>query len=235
MRLPVAILAGGLATRLWPITEGTPKSLVEVAGRPFVEHQLDLLREAGFRDVVLCVGHLGAQVQELLGDGSRLGVQLLYVEDGPELLGTGGALRRALPLLGEAFLVMYGDSYLDCDYRAVEASFLESGKKGLMTVYRNDGQWERSNVGYEAGRVEAYDKNAAAGTFHYVDYGLSALRADVLAGYPTGRKFDLSTVFADLIAGGQMAGYEVADRFYEIGSPAGLAETRRKLTAGGTP
>ncbi|MBE3064858.1 MAG: NTP transferase domain-containing protein, partial [Spirochaetes bacterium] len=146
MSLPVAILAGGLATRLWPITERIPKSLVEVAGRPFAVHQIELLRRHGLTDIVFLVGHLGEMVRDELGDGSRWGVRLQYVFDGPTLLGTGGAIRRALSRLGDPFFTIYGDSYLDCDYGAVERAFLESGRGGLMTVCRNDDQWDHSNV-----------------------------------------------------------------------------------------
>ena len=225
----MAILAGGLATRLRPLTDEVPKSLVEVAGRPFVEHQLHLLRRHGFTDVALCVGHLGAQIERTLGDGSRFGVRLAYVDDGPELLGTGGALRRALPHLGDAFLVMYGDSYLDCDYESVASAFLSSGKLGLMTVFHNENRWERSNVRFEDGKIRAYDKDAADASLRHVDYGLGALRADALKRYPAGEKLDLAQVYRDLLAEDQLAAYEVRERFYEIGSFSGLADVRLKL------
>src|SRR5574341_2143329 len=159
MSLPVAIVAGGLGTRLSPLTERIPKSLVEVAGKPFVVHQLELLQQHGLRHVVLCVGYLGDQVRVSLGDGRQWGMNLQYVFDGPTLLGTGGALRRALPLLGESFLVMYGDSYLECDYGAVERAFLTSGKLGLMTVFQNDNLWDRSNVLFANSRIVRYDKH----------------------------------------------------------------------------
>src|SRR4051794_4872944 len=139
--LPVAILAGGLATRLRPLTETIPKSLVEVAGEPFLAHQLRLLHSHGIRRATLCVGYLGEMVREFAGDGARFGMEVTYSFDGPELRGTAGAVRQALPLLGPAFFVLYGDSYLPCDYAAVERAFLESGKLGLMTVFRNEGQW----------------------------------------------------------------------------------------------
>src|SRR5258708_7251307 len=121
--LPVAILAGGLATRLRPVTEKIPKLLVEVAGEPFFSHQLRLLKQAGLTRIVLCVGHLGEQIVALYGDGAKWGVQIDYAFDGPKLLGTGGALIRALPKLGEAFYVLYGDSYLSIDYRTVGKAF----------------------------------------------------------------------------------------------------------------
>jgi NDP-sugar pyrophosphorylase family protein len=228
--LPVAILAGGLATRLRPITTTVPKALVEVAGRPFAEHQLALLRRAGVERVVLCVGFLGEQVEAALGDGRRLGLRLAYAHDGGTLLGTGGALRQALPLLGDAFLVLYGDSYLECDYAAVSRAFLESGKLGLMTVFRNDGRWDSSNVEYRDGRILRYDKRDRTPAMTHIDWGLGALHAGALAGHPEGQPLDLATVYQGLLARDELAAYEVDRRFYEIGSPEGLEETRRHLS-----
>ena len=230
MSLPVAILAGGLAARLRPLTERIPKSLVEVAGKPFAVHQLELLRRHGLTDVVFCVGYLGEQVQAALGDGHRWGMNLQYVFDGPTLLGTGGALRRALPWLGEAFVVMYGDSYLDCDYTAVEHSFRASGKLGLMTVFHNANQWDRSNVLYVERQILRYDKRNPTPDMQHIDYGVGAFRAQAFDAYPEGQSLDLATVYQHLLAQGQLTGFEVAQRFYEIGSPAGLEETRRYLS-----
>ena len=227
MTLPVAILAGGLATRLHPTTATIPKALVDVAGRPFIVHQLALLRAAGIARVVLCLGHLGEQVEAVLGDGRAYGVELAYSYDGGTLLGTGGALRRALPLLGERFLVLYGDSYLRCDYAAIARVFIASGKRGLMTVYRNDGAHDASNVSFVAGKIVRYEKGVPGMT--HIDYGLGALRGDALASYPDGERFDLVAVYQALLAKGEPLGYEVPERFYEIGSPHGLAETRALL------
>jgi len=232
MTLPVALLAGGLATRLKPITATIPKALVEVAGKPFVVHQLELLRSHGIRRVVLCVAHLADQIEAVLGDGRALGVEVVYSHDGGVLLGTGGALRLALPLLGERFLVLYGDSYLTCDYTDVTRAFEQSGKLGLMTVFRNDGQYDASNVVYQDGRIVCYDKAAKSPAMLHIDYGLGALHADALAGYPSEARLDLAAVYQDLLARDQLAGYEVAERFYEIGSPAGLEETRALLLSG---
>ena len=230
MSLPVAILAGGLATRLQPLTKRIPKSLVEVAGQPFAVHQLELLRRHGLTQVVFCVGYLGEQVQAALGDGRLWGMNLQYNFDGPQLLGTGGALRQALPLLGEAFLVMYGDSYLDCDYAAVEQAFRASGKLGLMTVLRNAGQWDRSNVLFADERILRYDKHHPTLDMQHIDYGLGALQAQVLKVYPQDQLRDLATVYQDLVTQDQLAGFQVTQRFYEIGSPAGLEETRQFLS-----
>lgn len=225
MTLPVAILAGGLATRLRPITEKIPKALVEVAGHPFIDHQLALLRTHGYTRVVLCVGYLGEMLEQHLGDGARFGMSISYVTDGPKLLGTGGALRRALPWLGDSFFVLYGDSYLPCEYGSVENAFQRSTKPALMTVLKNNNRWDTSNVVYRDGLIVRYDKRTKSEDMQFIDYGLSALHARLLEKYEDGAAFDLSDVFLKLASEGELAGFEVTERFYEIGSPAGLAET----------
>lgn len=231
MTLPVAILAGGVATRLRPITEKIPKALVEVAGRPFIEHQFALLRAQGYTRVVLCIGYLGEMLERHLGDGARFGMNLVYISDGPKLLGTGGALRRALPQLGDSFFILYGDSYLPCPFDAVEAAFRRSAMPALMTVLKNEDRWDTSNVAYRDGMVLRYDKKRRSEEMRYVDYGLSAMQAEVLTRYEDGAVFDLAEVFSTLASEGKLAGFEVTERFYEIGSPAGLAETERYLQA----
>lgn len=230
MTLPVAVLAGGLATRLWPLTQGIPKSLVEVAGKPFAVHQIELLRRAGVGQIVYCIGYLGEMVRDELGDGSRFGLQISYSEDGPGPLGTGGAVRQAVPLLGPAFFVLYGDSYLRCEHAAVEAAFRASGKKGLMTVLRNEDRWDRSNVVFEEGRILRYDKNGWDARMKHIDYGLGVLSAGAFDQYPWDKSLDLATVYQDLLGGGELAGFEVKERFYEVGSAAGLEETRALLS-----
>ena len=225
----MAILAGGLATRLRPLTEKVPKSLLPVAGKPFLAHQLDLLRERGVRRAVLCLGHLGEMVVKEFGDGSAHGVQLDYSFDGPVLLGTGGALRQALPKLGPAFFVLYGDSYLTTPFRPIADFFERSGKRGLMTVYRNEGRYDTSNVVFADGQIEVYDKKLRRPDMRHIDYGLSLFRADVFEEYPADAKFDLAEVMQRLVARHDLAGYEVTERFYEIGSPAGLAELESRL------
>lgn len=231
MTLPVAILAGGLATRLRPLTERIPKALVDVGGKPFAEHQLGLLRRHGVNRAVLCVGYLGERVKAALGDGGRWGIDVQYAFDGETLLGTGGALRQALPLLGERFLVLYGDAYLDCDYRAVEEAFITSGKLGLMVVFRNANQWDRSNVVFADGRIVRYDKRCSTPDMAYIDYGLGALQAKAFDAYPKDTAIDLAAIYQGLLARNELAGFEVTQRFYEVGSPAGLEETRRYLSA----
>jgi NDP-sugar pyrophosphorylase family protein len=222
--LPVALLAGGLATRLRPITEKVPKLLIEVAGEPFFSHQIRLLRAAGLKHVVLCVGYLGEKIVELYGDGSKHGIRIDYSFDGPKLLGTGGALIQALPKLGEAFYVLYGDSYLPVDYRAVGDFFLRSGRLGLMTVYENHEKYDASNVWFEAGEIKVYDKKNKVPQMHHIDYGLGLFRAAAFDGFPRNEIVDLAAVQMKLVTERQLAGYEIPERFYEIGSHAGLQE-----------
>jgi NDP-sugar pyrophosphorylase family protein len=229
---PVAILAGGLATRLRPITEKIPKSLVSVAGEPFMAHQLRLLHSRGLRRAVMCVGHLGEMIEAEFGDGAAFGVELRYCFDGPRQLGTGGALRQALPLLGEEFFVLYGDSYLPIDYAAVLAALHASGQPGLMTVFRNEGAWDTSNVHFAGGRIVCYDKRERTPEMRHIDYGLGVFRSSVFADRPAGEVFDLADVQRDLVAKGALAGHEVFQRFYEIGSHAGLAELETLLRQG---
>lgn len=226
---PIVILAGGLATRLRPITEKTPKSLVEVAGKPFLDHQIDLLRRNGLTELVLCVGHLGEMIRDRYGDGSDWGIRLRYSFDGPKLLGTGGAIKRALPLLGDHFLVLYGDSYLPIDYQAVLNAFRAANQSALMTVFANADAWDKSNVWWEDGRIKLYSKRERLPQMRYIDYGLTALTPPVFEAYEPEQPFDLATPLEALSRRGQLAGYEVRQRFYEIGSPAGLAELDRLL------
>jgi NDP-sugar pyrophosphorylase family protein len=229
LELPVAILSGGLATRLRPVTETIPKALLPVAGRPFLAHQLDLLQKCGVRGVVLCVGYLGERIREALPDGKPWGMTLQYSFDGPTLLGTGGAVRQALPLLGENFFVLYGDSYLPTDYGAVAEAFVRSGKPALMTVFRNEGKWDTSNVEFRDNRIVVYDKRLRSHEMQHIDYGLSVLTPHAFAGLEATAPLDLAEVFQKLVAMEQLAGYEVHERFYEAGSSAGLAELEALL------
>ena len=227
--LPVAVLAGGLATRLRPLTETIPKALIELNGEPFVAHQLRLLSSRGIERVVLCVGYRGDMIWDFVGDGLRFGVHAEILFDGPELLGTAGAIRHALPLLGENFIVLYGDSYLPCDYSAVGDAFLRSGKRGLMTVFRNDGKFDASNVEYRDEHIVRYDKKSTTPAMKHIDYGLGAFRADVFAELRDGTPYDLADVDHRLLSAGDLTAFDVPQRFYEIGSPRGLEETSEYL------
>ena len=226
---PVVILAGGLATRLRPVTEAVPKALIDINGSPFVAHQLHLLRARGIDRVVLCVGYLGEQIVKVVGDASQFALHAAYSFDGPTLLGTAGAIKKALPLLDESFFVLYGDSYLQCDYRAVQTAFERAGKAALMTVYRNEGQWDTSNVEFTDGCIRAYDKQQRTQHMKYIDYGLGVFRRTAFAGLAENRSYDLEPLYRDMLQQNQLAGLEVSQRFYEIGSPAGVDELRRYL------
>ena len=228
-KLPVAILAGGLATRLKPITEKIPKLLVEVAGEPFFTHQIELLKKSGLDHLVVCVGYLGEMVVERYGDGSRWGVKIEYSFDGPRLLGTGGALIRALPLLGDVFYVLYGDSYLPIDYLAVGGAFQRSGRLGMMTVFENSERFDASNVWFEGGSIRAYDKKNKLPAMRHIDYGLGLFRKEAFDGFPRDEVVDLSDVQKGLLGRGELAGFEITRRFYEVGSHAGLRELDQLL------
>src|SRR5215213_3298853 len=177
---PVALLAGGLASRLRPLTEQVPKAMLDVAGQPFIAHQLRLLRRERISQAVICAGYLAEQIEAYVGNGSRFGLSVSYKVDGPKLLGTGGALRAALDQLGAEFLVMYGDSWLDIPYAPVVDTFRASGQPALMTVFRNGGQWDASNVWFEDGRIRLYDKRHRLPQMRHIDWGLGAVRAEAL-------------------------------------------------------
>lgn len=223
--LPVAILAGGLATRLHPITQTIPKALIAVAGQPFISRQLKYLRLQGVHRVVLCIGYLGEMIQEVVGDGADFGLDVSYSHDGPALLGTGGALKQALSLLGHDFFVLYGDSFLPVAFAPIEKAFLDSHKPALMTVLENGDRWDKSNVLFRRGELVEYNKHQPRPEMTYIDYGLAVLSKPVLEHYPDGRAFDLAEIYHALSLKGQLAGYEVNERFYEIGSHHGLKET----------
>jgi NDP-sugar pyrophosphorylase family protein len=187
-------------------------------------HQLRLLYSQDIRKIVLCVGYLGDRIKAKIGNGGMPGMQMEYSFDGPTLLGTGGALKRALPMLGERFLVIYGDSYMPVDYSAIVEAFVLSGKPALMTVFENEGRWDASNVWLEDGEIRHYDKKLRTAEMRHIDYGIAVLNAEVFAPFPDDRAFDLADVYSRLVSEKQMAAYEVKQRFYEIGSPQGLAE-----------
>ncbi|MES1174700.1 MAG: NTP transferase domain-containing protein [Myxococcales bacterium] len=228
--MQVVILAGGLATRLGARTRRLPKALIPIAGRPFLAWQLEVLARSGFRQVLLCIGHFADQIREFLGDGAAFGVTVAYSEDGPELLGTGGALRRALHLLEPTFLVTYGDSYLPFDYSAplrdLEA---HPGALGTMSVFKNDGAWDRSNSAVEGERVVRYAKGSDDASLHFIDYGALALRRTVIAERAADRPFALESIQGELAASGKLRAYEAPERFFEIGSEAGIRDLEARL------
>jgi NDP-sugar pyrophosphorylase family protein len=227
---PVCILAGGLGTRLGEQAQRMPKALIEVAGAPFVFHQLTLLRGYGARRIVMCIGHLGEQIEDAVGDGSEIGLDVSYSHDGPRPVGTAHAIRQALPNLGKFFLVLYGDTFLRIDYRAVQRAFESAGLRALMTVLRNEGRWDTSNTSFADGRVIAHDKRHPTPDMHWIDYGLSVVSAQAMRDVQP-HASDLSDVYGELARRGQLAGFEATERFYEIGTPSALSETDAFLSA----
>jgi NDP-sugar pyrophosphorylase family protein len=223
--LPVCILAGGMGTRLGEVAGSTPKSLVEVAGAPFIHHQLRLLARHGADRVVLCVGHLGELIERSAGDGGDFGLSISYSHDPPGLAGTAGAVRGALPQLGDSFLVLYGDTYLRIDYADFAASFLRSGLPAQMAVLRNEGRWNPSNTDFDDKLVVRHQKGDPDSAMEWIDYGLGAFRAEVFNSGAGARAADLAEVYSELAAESRLGGYVAERRFYEIGTPEALAET----------
>jgi NDP-sugar pyrophosphorylase family protein len=222
---PLALLAGGLSTRLRPITETVPKSMVPVAGEPFIAHQMRWLARQGVGRVVICCGFLGEQIEDYVGDGAAFGCSVRYSYDGNPLKGTGGAIKKALPQLGNQFFLMYGDSYLPIAFRPVYEAFVGLGRIGLMTVFRNDNRWDTSNVEFQHGGIRNYDKATITPQMKYIDYGLGILTPAAFDPWPDDAVFDLNLVYRHLVKNGQLSGHEVTQRFYEIGTPRGLKET----------
>lgn len=229
--MQAVVLAGGLATRMRPQTLALPKAMLEVAGRPFVDWQLERLARCGFRDVVMCIAYLGEQIRAHVGDGSRHGVRVSWSEDGGKLLGTAGAVRAALPYLAPTFLVTYGDSYLPFDYaeplRLLEA---HGDCDGVMAVYKNDGKWDASNVVTDGVWVLRYEKGVHDdAAFNHIDYGATALKRAVIEGLPPAEPRGLDTLTRELAARKRLRACVAHERFFEIGSPQGLADLDRQL------
>jgi len=220
---PVCILAGGLGTRLGALVEGEPKPLLEVAGDPFLVHQLRLLASHGVSDVVLCVGYRGEAIADLIGPRC-CGVEITYRFDNPGLDGTLGAIRGALDALGERFLVLYGDTYLRIDYAAAAAAWQASGLAAMMAVLRNEGRWDTSNAVFDGTRVTAHDKRMPDPRMRWIDYGLSGLHSDTVLASDQAMR-DLADLYGELAARGELFGFEATERFYEIGTPESLRET----------
>jgi N-acetyl-alpha-D-muramate 1-phosphate uridylyltransferase len=230
VKAELAILAGGLATRLGERTRSLPKSLIEVAGRPFIAWQLERIAASGVESAVVCTGHLGSQIRAFVKDGSAFGLEVAYSDDGADLLGTGGALVAALPMLADCFVVTYGDSYLPFDYRAPLRALVESpNDDGCLAVLHNQGRWDSSNARVEGDRVIAYRKAPGDASFDYIDYGALALRRGVLSALASPGAFGLEGVQTALAARGALRALHVSERFYEIGSETGILELAKYL------
>jgi len=236
--LSVAILAGGLATRLRPLTENLPKSMVMVADRPFIQHQIELLKSCGLQRFVLCVGYKGEMIESFLGDGSQLGVDIRYSYDGDRQLGTGGAIKKALKQLEGEFFVLYGDSYLPINYEKMANSFVNGGNyQGMMSIYHNSNQRERSNVRLMNDPEIYYDKHSACedNEMEFIDYGVSILKKSAFDSISINTEFDLATLYNQLSKQRLLIGWEVHEPYYEIGSFAGIAELSNFLVNKGNP
>ncbi|MDH4222398.1 MAG: sugar phosphate nucleotidyltransferase [candidate division Zixibacteria bacterium] len=231
--MQMVILAGGLATRLRPMTLNTPKSMIKVAGRPFLEYQLELLKEYEIKDILLCVGYKGELIKEYFGDGKKMGVNLSYSFDGEKLLGTAGALKKAYKLLNENFFLMYSDSYLPYDFQRIEDFFKNKDRLALMVVYKNQNRFDKSNVFIQNCLVKLYDKTFQQEKLEYIDAGLSILRKEVLNIIPENESCDLEQLYKILISENEISAYEIIQRFYQIGSPEGLGEFTELVKNGG--
>jgi len=230
--MQMVILAGGLATRMRPLTSKLPKSMLQIKGRPFLEYQLELLKEYEIKDILLCVGYRGELIKDHFGDGRKFGVNLSYSFDGDKLLGTGGALKKAYKLLNENFFLMYGDSYLPYDYQEIERHFRDSVKLLLMVAYRNQNRFDRSNLLIQDGMIKLYDKTLQGENLEYIDAGLSILKKEVLNLVPEEEPYDLEELYRTLISEEEMTAFEVKQRFYQIGSFEGLEEFKNLVEKG---
>jgi NDP-sugar pyrophosphorylase family protein len=225
--MQIAILAGGLATRLRPLTEGTPKSMVMIQGRPFLEYQLDFLRKNRVAGVVLCIGYLGEQIENYFGDGRKFGMNITYSYESQQLLGTAGALKKAEKLLEDPFFTMYGDSYLSLNFADALSYFRSQNKLALMSVYKNYDRYERSNTVIKGDLVKKFSKKEKTKDMVYIEYGANIFRKEVLGLIPEGRPYSLEELFPELIRREELLAYEVRERFYQIGSSQGLEEFKR--------
>lgn len=226
--MPIVILCGGLATRLYPTTKTIPKSLIRIDDIPFIYFQLDLLHDKGFKNVILCVGKFGNMIEDAIEDGEALGLRVKYsYEDENSLLGTGGAIKNALHILPDEFMITYGDSYLDVNYTNIISKFHAENKPILITIYKNKNIGDKSNVLFRNGVILNYDKKNITKNMEYIDYGLLVVKKSIFNDY-TDTKFDLSLVMSDLIRKRKISSFEVYNRFYEIGSKEGIEEFKQK-------
>ena len=224
MTLPVAILAGGLGKRLGKKTLNKAKVLIDIAGKPFISRQLNYLSDQGIKDIVICTAHLGEQIKDYIGNGSKYNLKIFYSDDGDQLLGTGGSVKKACLILGENFFILYGDSFLPIDFSLVEKAFFQEKKPALMTVLKNQDNWDKSNAHFNDKSV-SYNKKNPQKNMNYIDYGLNVVKDSIFKNFPSNKAFDLSDIFEDLSNKNLLAGFEIHDRFYEIGSIKGLNDT----------
>lgn len=226
---PVLILAGGLGTRLGKLSKNTPKSLMNINGKPFIDYQLKYLKLQGVNEVVICTGYLGEQIKNYVGNGIKFNLQISYSEDGPKKLGTGGAILKALRLLPDFFFVMYGDSFLQINVRKIQEFFVNNSCLVLMSIIKNDNKWDRSNVALKENNIIFYNKVKTSKKMHYIDYGISLISKKSFFKYDFDDAFDLSEFYSLLSIDSLIHGYIIKKRFYEIGSVKGISETEEFL------
>ena len=222
--LPIVILAGGLGTRLHPLTKTIPKSMVKINGIPFIEYQLKLLAKQACEEVILCVSYKSEVIQDFVGDGSRYGLLIKYSHDGSDQLGTGGAIIKALPLLGDNFIVLYGDSFLPTSLKTIAEAHLQGSKSATMAVFRNNNNYDASNVLFSNGNLKFYSKTKPNQLYTHIDYGITVFKKCIFKRYITEQSLDLADVCSELSAISDLAGFEVFERFYEVGSPSGIED-----------
>lgn len=223
MEMQVAIIAGGLATRLGELSQSQPKSMIMIKGKPFLEYQLEALKKSGITNVLLCTGHLGQQIEEYFGDGSRFGMNINYSQE-DKLMGTAGALKQAGPKLLDVFFTLYGDSYLCVDFKLALSHFKSKGKLAMMSVYKNRDMYDKSNTAVEDGMVKRYSKREKTRDMVYIEYGANIFDKDVLGMIPQDKRYGLEDLFPRLIEKGELAAFEVKERFYEVGSHQGIKD-----------
>ena len=227
--LPIAILAGGFATRLGSLTQSIPKSMLLINGKPFIHWQIQLLKNAGFEDFVFCISHMSGEIQDYVQDGSRFGIRVTYSLDGETQLGTGGAILKALPFLGPEFAVIYGDSYLPIDFSKVELAFKGSSAPGMMSLFRNLDKFDASNAELLSDGFVNYKKGSNSTQMSYIDYGLMYFKAQAFDTLTANQAIDLADICAQLSISKKLLGFEVFERFYEIGSVNGIEEFSRYI------
>jgi NDP-sugar pyrophosphorylase family protein len=230
--MKVAILAGGFGTRLGKLTNNTPKSMIKIKDKPFIEWQLNLLSKKGVKEVVLCTSHHSQAIKDFVKDGTRFHIDVKYSDDGPKQLGTGGAVKNALELLGDSFMVIYGDSYLNINYSEVEKAFKQSNYPALMTIYKNQGNFDLSNVLYNSSVIKKYSKTNMNDEFQYIDFGLNLFKKEVFDDLSSGSYLDLADLCEKLAESGKLAGFEVKKRFYEVGSEEGISDFSKYIDGG---
>jgi MurNAc alpha-1-phosphate uridylyltransferase len=222
--LPVVILAGGFGTRLYPLTQSIPKSMVKINGIPFIDYQLKLLAKQACEEVILCVSYKSELIQDFVGDGSRYGLAVKYSHDGRDQLGTGGAIVKALPSLGENFIVLYGDSFLPTSLKTIAEAHLHGSKSATMAVFFNDNNYATSNVLFSNGVLKFYSKTKPNHLYTHIDYGVTVFKKSIFKRYAREQNLDLADICSELSATSDLAGYEVFERFYEVGSPTGIQD-----------